>query len=146
VRAYVSGALNNVADLAAARTLYETLGDACDAAGCPAYVPHQHADPERDPQMSNREVAERDLAAIAAADVVVAHLGEPSLGVGAELALALHTGKRILALARDDQRVSRFALGLLELHPGQAEILRYRTIDEACAWIGAKLGAARETR
>ena len=139
MRAYISGALNNVADLAAARALYETLGEACEAVGCEAYVPHRHADPERDPQMPNREVAEKDLAAIAASDVLVAHLGEPSLGVGAELVIALNTGKRVLAVAAEGQRVSRFALGLIELHGGRAAFLRYRTIEQACAWIQSEL-------
>ena len=140
MRAYISGALNNVPDLAAARTLYEALAAACVAAGCEAYVPHQHADPQRDPAMPNREVTRRDLAAIEAADLVVAHVGEPSLGVGAEIAMALHWGKRILALAHEDQRVSRFVLGLLEMHPDQAVVFRYRAIDQAHAWITEQLG------
>jgi nucleoside 2-deoxyribosyltransferase len=139
VRAYISGALNNVADLSAARALYERLGDACEQAGWEAYVPHRHADPERDPHMPNREVAERDLTAIASSEVLVAHLGEPSLGVGAEIAIAIHSGKSVLAVAGEGQRVSRFALGLIELHSGQAAFRRYRSVDEACAWIRERL-------
>lgn len=142
MRAYISGALNNVPDLDKARALYEALGAACEAARCEAYVPHRHADPQRDPQMANHEVAEKDLVAIAASDVLVAHLGEPSLGVGAELVIALHAGKRILALAEEGQRVSRFALGLLEMHPHQAAFMRYRTLEDACLWIQTQLRPA----
>lgn len=135
MRAYISGALMNVPDLPAARALYERLGAACASVGCEAYVPHQHADPLRDPEMPNLEVAQRDLIGITGADILVADLGEPSLGVGAEIVIALNARKRVLALAADGRRVSRFILGLLEMYPDRAAFFRYRTVDEACAWL-----------
>jgi hypothetical protein len=99
VRAYISGALINAARLDDARRLYERLAEACVSAGWTAYVPHQHADPVRDPDLPNAEVARRDLAQVRAADVLVAYVGEPSLGVGAEVAIALAEGKRVLFVA-----------------------------------------------
>jgi hypothetical protein len=57
MRAYISGALLNAADLEQSRALYERFADACRAAGWDAYVPHQHADPVRDSGMSNVDVA-----------------------------------------------------------------------------------------
>jgi hypothetical protein len=113
----------------------ERLGAACVSAGCEAYVPHQHADPVRDPKMPNLEVARKDLAGIADADILVADIGEPSLGVGAEIVIALTSRKRVLALAAEGRRVSRFILGFLEMHPDQAAFFRYRTVDDACAWL-----------
>jgi len=141
VRAYISGALINAARLEDARRLYERLAEACASAGCAAYVPHQHADPVRDPHLSNTEVARRDLAEVRAADVLVAYVGEPSLGVGAEVAIALADGKRVLLVAESDKKVSRFLLGLAETYPTQSKVCRYTTIDEAAAWITAQLGA-----
>jgi nucleoside 2-deoxyribosyltransferase len=137
--AYISGALNNAGDLAAARALYERLAAACISAGWDAYVPHQHADPERDAALSNRDVADRDLAAIERADLLVVSLGVPSLGVGAEVAIALASGKRVLALAPEGERVSRFLLGLLDRHPAQAMCFRYRSVDDACGWLTGAL-------
>ena len=139
VRAYISGALINAARLDDARRLYERLADACASAGCEAYVPHQHADPVRDPDLPNAEVARRDLAQVRAADVLVAYVGEPSLGVGAEVAIALVEGKRVLFVAESDRKVSRFLLGLAELYPSQSAVLRYTTVDEAAAWITTQL-------
>jgi nucleoside 2-deoxyribosyltransferase len=139
VRAYISGALINAARLDDARRLYERLADACVSAGCAAYVPHQHADPVRDPHLPNTEVARRDLEEVRAADVLVAYVGEPSLGVGAEVAIALAEGKRVLLVAESDRKVSRFLLGLAELYPSQSEVFRYATVDEAAAWITAQL-------
>jgi nucleoside 2-deoxyribosyltransferase len=138
--AYISGALLNAAHLDQSRALYERLAEACRAAGWDAYVPHQHADPVRDAHLSNVDVAERDLENVAAADVLVAYVGEPSLGVGAEVAIALRAGKRVLIVAEADRRVSRFLLGLAELNAGQASVFRYQSVDDAAAWIAAELG------
>lgn len=139
--AYISGALLNAAHIDQSRALYERFAEACRAAGWEAYVPHQHADPIKDPHLSNIDVAERDLENVTAADVLVAYVGEPSLGVGAEVAIALRAGKRVLVVAEADRRVSRFLIGLAELHEGQAAVFRYQTVDEAAAWITRELGA-----
>ena len=139
--AYISGALLNAANLDASRALYERLAAACREAGWDAYVPHQHADPIRDADLSNTDVAERDLDHVTAADALVAYVGEPSLGVGAEVAIALRAGKRVLVVAEADRRVSRFLLGLVELHPSQAAILRYTSVDEAAGWITGQLAS-----
>lgn len=141
VQAYISGALLNAAAIDRSRALYERFADACRAAGWEAYVPHQHADPVRDAHLSNMEVAERDVDQVTAAEVIVAYVGEPSLGVGAEVAIALRGGKRVLLVAEADRRVSRFLLGLAELHPSQARVLRYQTEDEAVTWITDQLRA-----
>ena len=140
--AYISGALLNAKELDRSRALYERLGEACRAAGWEAYVPHQHADPVRDAHLSNMDVAERDVDQVSAADALIAYVGEPSLGVGAEVAIALRAGKRVLAVAEADRLVSRFLLGLIELHPSQAQVLRYETVDQAAAWISEQLTSA----
>jgi nucleoside 2-deoxyribosyltransferase len=137
--AYISGALMNATALDRARALYEQFAGACVAAGWEAYVPHKHADPVHDANMSNVEVAERDIDQVSAADALVAYVGEPSLGVGAEVAIALRAGKRVLVLAESDKRVSRFLVGLAELHPSQAHVLRYDSIDDAVRWITKQL-------
>lgn len=141
VQAYISGALLNAEHLDRSRALYEQFASACIAAGWEAYVPHQHADPVRDAHLSNLEVAERDVDQVAAADALVAYVGEPSLGVGAEVAIALRAGKRVLVVAEANRRVSRFLLGLAELHPSQASVFRYESVDDATAWITKQLGA-----
>lgn len=140
---YVSGALLNAANLEEARARYERLADACRSAGWDAYVPHQHADPVRDAHLTNVDVARRDLDAIRSAQVLVAYVGEPSLGVGAEVATALAARMPVLLLAERERKVSRFLLGLVELRGGTAGICRYDAIDDACAWLVTELVAIR---
>ena len=142
MRAYISGALMNAQNLEQSRSLYERFAAACREAGWDAYVPHQHADPVKDSHLSNVDVAARDVDQVTSADAIVAYVGEPSLGVGAEVAIALAAGRRVLLVAEDDRRVSRFLLGLAELHAAQTAVCRYRTVDDAAAWIRESLGVS----
>lgn len=111
---YVSGPLQGAADLVAARALYVAVAAAVESAGNQAYVPHLHTDPEAAAGIEPSSVYDRDVAALLDADAVVAHVGAPSTGVGAELAIAHHAGLRIVGLLRTGEPVSRFAQGLIE--------------------------------
>lgn len=111
---YVSGALKGSRDIARARALYERAARVVAAAGHQAYLPHQHTDPIHAAAISPAQVFRRDLAALRAASGVVAFVGEPSLGVGAELALCAEAGTPLLGLHTPVDDVSRFAVGLLE--------------------------------
>ena len=111
--AYISGALTRVDDLASARRYYERLAAVCASCGLDPYVPHLRADPEHHSELSPQAVFEQDTAALASARLVLAYIGAPSLGVGAELVLACNADTPVLALHRPDERVSRFILGYL---------------------------------
>jgi nucleoside 2-deoxyribosyltransferase len=114
LRAYVSGALTGVEDLEGARELYEALGETARNAGYEPYVPHLLTDPVLHAHLPATQVYLRDYEAILNADAVVAWLGTPSLGVGAEIVLAIQAGKRVIGACSRGQEVSRFIVGLLE--------------------------------
>jgi len=57
MRAYISGALLNAADLDRSRAVYEAFAAACREAGWETYLPHDHADPIRDAHLANRDTA-----------------------------------------------------------------------------------------
>lgn len=113
MRIYISGPLQGAQNLAQARRFYELLAAAVEAAGSEAYVPHLATDPVHSGHMSAEAVFDTDLAALDSADAVIAHIGLPSTGVGAELAIAAASGRRILGLKRPGEPSSRFAEGLL---------------------------------
>jgi 2'-deoxynucleoside 5'-phosphate N-hydrolase len=79
-------------------------------------VPTHHVASERgrevDLEISERELARRDLAWIASSDALIAEVSAPSHGVGIEVMAARERGLPVLLLVRDGVRVSRLLLGL----------------------------------
>jgi len=124
-KVYVSGALTGVEDPESTRAFYEEIARAANHAGYEAYLPHRSTDPVEHAHVAPEEVYRRDTSELLSADVVVAWLGTPSLGVGAEVALAAGAGKRIVGLQGRARTVSRFIVGMLR--EAGADIM---TLDE----------------
>lgn len=137
-QAYISGALSGADDLSAARHLYAKFAAACAQAGWKGYLPHQNTDPEHSAHLSSAAVTAKDLVEIVRADAVVIYLGQPSLGVGAEVAIAMHLSKPILGLHEKTNQFSRFVKGMLEAYP-KAQVFAYETIEEASDWLSLNL-------
>lgn len=97
-------------------------------------VPSRHvADPSaagRDAELSDAQLAARDLAWLAGCEAVVAEVSTPSHGVGIEIMAASAAALPILALARRGARVSRLLAGL----PG-LRLVRYESTEEALAHL-----------
>ena len=126
---YISGPLHSAVDLGAARRLYETIAAACDEAGWSPYLPHQNTDPERHACVNPAEVFARDMNALRHANLIIAHIGAPSSGVGAELAFAVVEGKTIMAIHHRAEVPSRFIVGMLGSFPG-TELREYASLED----------------
>lgn len=113
MKIYISGALQASHDLAKARALYDHAAQVLGRCGHRVYVPHQNTDPEHARDVSSASVFARDSEQMLRAEGIVAFLNEPSLGVGAELAIALNQGIKIFAFAQSGRPVSRFVQGML---------------------------------
>lgn len=59
-------------------------------------------------------IYERDMAWIRESDALIAEVSTPSMGVGYEIATALHLGKPVLCLHRQGSTVSKIILGNTE--------------------------------
>lgn len=57
---------------------------------------------QREADLTDREIYERDMKLLQQAEVVIAEATTPSLGVGYEIAAALHQGSPVLCLHRRD--------------------------------------------
>ncbi|MFN4954771.1 MAG: XRE family transcriptional regulator, partial [Aphanizomenon sp.] len=79
---YVSGALTNVENPIETKALYEKIGLVCEEIGFQAYVPHLHTDPVNNPDITPREVFDKDKHQVSISDLVIAYLGSLSFGVG----------------------------------------------------------------
>jgi len=79
-------------------------------------------------KLAEEEIYQRDMDWLTSADIVVAEVTTPSLGVGFEIAKALESGKKILCLFRKDSGRSLSAMisGCKEL-----EVVSYGNLDEA---------------
>lgn len=110
---YVSGALKGSRNLKKARALYERAAAAIKSAGHEAYLPHTVSDPKIHGEMDEITVYRTDLRALRNASAVIAFLNEPSLGVGAEIAICGSENIPILGLCLANTDISRFAVGCL---------------------------------
>jgi 2'-deoxynucleoside 5'-phosphate N-hydrolase len=128
---YISGPLQAASDLAAARDTYEAAAEVCRQAGWDAYVPHQATDPIANADVSSGTVFARDLSRVSQADAILAFIGPPSSGVGAELGIAFAAEKIVIGVYFESERPSRFILGMLQSMPSA------RVIEATC-WSEAK--------
>ncbi|MCD6357425.1 MAG: nucleoside 2-deoxyribosyltransferase [Thermoproteales archaeon] len=95
--------------------------------------------------VSPREIYERDVRLMEEADVLVAEVSYPSLGVGFEIAYSLLRGKPVLALCEEGrlERASALIRGIT--HPG-FRLLTYRTPEEAVEKLLRELRRLGENR
>jgi len=122
---YLAAAMTNPSHdlgvIAGLLTCLETEGHAVPT----RHVAHQCAR-ERDVCVSDRELAERDLAWLRGSDALVAEVSSPSHGVGIEVASAVQMELPTLILYREGCTVSRLLLGLQRV-----ESACYRDLDGA---------------
>jgi nucleoside 2-deoxyribosyltransferase len=109
---YVSGALTDVENPAEIKAFYEKIGLLCEEIGFQSYVPHLHTDPVNNPDITPREVFDKDKHEVSISDLVIAYLGSLSFGVGMELAYAENNKIPIILLYETGKRISRFPRGI----------------------------------
>lgn len=111
--AYISGPLHASKRPTESRQLYEHIADICRRHGVTPIIPHLMNDALSNPGLDPVAVYENDTSMLLGSDVLIAHVGAPSSGVGAEVAIAIEAGIPIIALRRSDEEVSWYLLGLL---------------------------------
>jgi nucleoside 2-deoxyribosyltransferase len=73
------------------------------------------------------EVFEHDIDCIKNCDLLLAEISYPSTGLGFEIATALNLGKKVLAIAKQDAKVTRMILGV---NHSNFKVMRYSSIQE----------------
>lgn len=131
MRIYISGGLTNL-EKPQLKDTYAALGELCEGLGFSSFVPHlMGTDPVKNPDILATTVWRNDHREVAAADIVIAYVGVPSLGVGAELEIARVTASELILWWFRADVVSRMALG----NPG----VRHRIEAEDEADLHTKL-------
>lgn len=108
---YISGALTGTDETHKLREFYETIAELCRRFGHTAYLPHENTDPIIHPKVSPREVYEKDREEVSKADILLAYVGIPSLGVGTEIEFAREFRIPVILLLEKSKPVSRIARG-----------------------------------
>lgn len=107
---YISGGLTHAGERQ--RMIYERIGQIAATACNHVYIPHlSGTDPGKNPDINPQAVWKKDHHELASADLIIAYVGEPSLGVGAELEIARITASDIIIWWFKGEQVSRMALG-----------------------------------
>ncbi len=110
-------------DLDATRKAIETIREL-------GHIPlTEHLAEEKvDKPLTDREVYERDMSLLKQADLLIADVTFPSLGVGYEICEALHQGKPIYLIAREGVRISKLVAGI-------SQVRRYSDLEELASLI-----------
>lgn len=111
-KVYISGALTGVENLTETKAFYESIAMLCERLDFLAYVPHLTTDPVSHPDVTPRSVFETDKSQVSQANLVIAYIGFPSLGVGMELAYAETNATPIILLYEQGKHISRFPRGI----------------------------------
>ena len=128
---YVSGPLTyGSSDM---KEFYEVIAEVIDSVFGPetAYVPHKHTDPVKHPNVTPEEVYRKDKEKVTTSNFVVAYVGAPSLGAGAELEMACTENIPILLLHKRGEAVSRLPRGMFSM----IGIFEYNNEEEALEWL-----------
>ncbi|MGB9834000.1 MAG: nucleoside 2-deoxyribosyltransferase [bacterium] len=96
---------------------------------------------ESESQLPREFIFQRDISWLKEADLMIAEVSVPSLGIGFEIAYALGLKKEVLCLALDGVRVSAMIEGNKNL-----TLIRYRDSQEALRAVRAFLEAIRARR
>jgi 2'-deoxynucleoside 5'-phosphate N-hydrolase len=113
VRAHISGIITNLPKGQKKKFLdfYDQLALVCRRHGWQTFVPHHFIDPEEFPASSPAEVYDREMRDLKEADVVIAYVGQPSLGVGMEVEAARAQNAIIILMSEKGTNVSRLIRG-----------------------------------
>jgi len=107
---YVAGALTHVNN--GIKDTYLKIAEICKITCDNIYVPHaQGTDPINHPDIIPEEVWRLDERAVATSDLIIAYVGEPSLGTGGELEIARFNNIDIILWWFKGQKVSRLPRG-----------------------------------
>lgn len=128
---YISGALTNVSNSKELKKFYEEIGKTCEAYGFEAYVPHLKTDPILNADITPQEVFKVDKNQVINSDLLIAYIGEPSIGVGMEIAYAEEKGIPVILVYNDSKPVSRFPRGI----PNKYGEIIFRQYEEAVSKI-----------
>ena len=128
-RVYISGALMAAKDLERVKRLYNEIAAICSTNGLDPYLPHNNTDPIKNNTISDKEVFKKDFEELVKSSLVISYIGEPSLGVGAELSICVSNHIPVITITESKRKVSRFLKGML-LTTKSTQLIEFDNIND----------------
>ena len=113
-KVYISGALMAAKNLDRVKQLYNDIASVCSKNGLQPYLPHNNTDPIKNSKVSDKDVFKKDFEELVKSSLVISYIGEPSLGVGAELSICVSNQIPVITVTESKRKVSRFLKGMLQ--------------------------------
>lgn len=132
---YISGSLMGRGNRAELKNFYESMAEICRAREMEAYLPHQHTDPVDHPWYTDKEVYQINSKAVENSQMVIAYVGIPSLGVGAEIEKANSLRIPVVLLHERGTHMSRHIRGM----PNILEEVEFSDIQDCLEKLGETL-------
>lgn len=107
-KVYISGALMAARNLDRVKELYNDIAVICSENGLIPYLPHNSTDPIKDSKVSDKEVYLKDFEELVKSSLVIAYIGEPSLGVGAELSICISKQIPVITVTESKKKFQDF--------------------------------------
>jgi len=112
MKIFFSGPLTNLANPDATKAFYEKMDTVAKKLGYETFWAYKSGtDPIKNPEVSPREVYDRDIKALESSDIMISYMTEPSTGTGIEIEHAKEIEKPIVILYQKGIRVSRMLRG-----------------------------------
>jgi nucleoside 2-deoxyribosyltransferase len=128
-KVYISGPLMAAKDLDSVKRLYNYIASICSEHSFSPYLPHKNTDPIIDSNISDCDVYEKDCIEMTSSSLVISYIGEPSLGVGAELSICISKNIPLITINQSGQKISRFLKGMLNTSKN-VQSIEYHNIDD----------------
>ena len=127
LKVYISGALTSLDDASRLKAFYEEVAKLCASFGMEPYLPHKATDPVQHPDITAVDVYATDERRVSECDLVIAYVGIPSLGVGAEIEIAKAHQIPVVLLYETGKPISRLIRG----NPAVIARIRFTSFEDA---------------
>jgi len=109
---FFAGALSNLSNPTKTKLFYKKMAHVVETLGHTYFWAFLNGtDPDENPDVSSKDVYNRDIAALDKSDIMIAYVGEPTTGTGLEVEHAHQTNKPVVLLYESDKRISRMLRG-----------------------------------
>jgi len=143
MRIFFAGPLTDLHNPEQTKRFYEKIAKAAQEVGFEYFWAFLNGtDPIKNPEVASKDVYQRDIAELDKSDMMIAYMGEPSIGTGMEIEHAYYSHKPIIILYEQGKKISRMLLGC----PGITKEIVFSSDEDAIAQLKTFLEMLKTVR